>query len=203
MRQHSQPTELGEGACRPLSRALAFISVLAIAGCGLLQVLPAINLASYPQTVYATNPFLVGEQYTLGSTVGASTSLRAGDSLTITSVDVLTTHGVRVLGLGARQLELSANGIGLVPGWPPADFDVDRFDRDIFATPWIGPVQVLVGVETLEEKSGLRGLRIGWSTGQGVHYELVDLAVLTCSPGACANPDDNEGLLKELGLLVQ
>lgn len=182
-----------------LIRGLAMVAV--IAGAGLLlarqPTAPQIDLAKDPQTVYLTIPFAVGDTYTFGSTAVPSSAKR---SVGITGIRVIHAVGIEVVGYGA--MESTGEGIGLVPGWPPAP---PYAMRDPFApgVTWDGEVQPLVGGRVIEPKSGLRGIEVAWSDADGIAGSRVfDFAVITCGPRACARqPDDATPLLRELGLV--
>jgi hypothetical protein len=157
----------------------------------------SIDLSVGPRVLLVTDPFAVGATYTLGETAVPSEVKRP---VRITGISVVRVSGLEILGFGA--MDSAAAGIGLVPGWPPPAPYLMRDPLEPAAV-WEGHVQVLIGIRTTAPKSGLRGVRLLWTDGDGRPGSRVfDTAVLTCAPDACdLEPDAaTEALLRELGL---
>lgn len=189
------------GASRPIWIPLAAAAIAAAAiGVIWLMLRPqsgAIDFATSPQTVLNTNPFLVGETYTVGLMEVPQDVPRP---VTIMAIEVLHSRGIEVMGVGAFDPDVEDSGVGMVPGWPPVDPPI-RVEEELGdAVEWDGLVAPLVGVRTTEAKSGLRGIEIRWRDADGIEGSRVyDLAVVTCAPGAC-EVQSTDQFLRELGL---
>ncbi len=118
----------------------------------------------------------------------------------VLDIEVLEVSGVEPIGVGAFDPATLSEGIGLVPGWPPAGLAV--VDPTSADTRWATAVAIVVGVRTSAPKSGLRGIIVRWLDGAGNEgLRVFDLAVLTCAPGTCnVDPAVPGPLLTELGL---
>jgi hypothetical protein len=176
-------------------------AALAMTGCAAKPLDEEPSLRGDPQTVLFTIPFAVGETYTVGMTGPDEDAKRP---LRITSVDVLRSSGVEVIGMGAFDPDELGSGIGLVPGWPPEGYDLRIREEATLTEEWPGDVYTTIGVRTLEPRSGLRGIVVGWVDADGVPgSKTFDLAVLTCTAEACSPAilEDHDLLLPELGLV--
>ena len=156
-----------------------------------------LDMSRVPETVFATIPFPVGGSYTLGSMTVPSDVARP---VRITSIEVVASSGVELIGMGAFDPASVSEGIGLVSGWPPAGLTI--VDPTAGAPGWTTDVAIVIGIRTTDPKSGLRGVVVRWVDGAGQEGQRVfDLAVLTCAPGACSvDPSEPGPMLTELGL---
>ncbi|MDQ3552812.1 MAG: hypothetical protein M3395_00160 [Chloroflexota bacterium] len=174
---------------------------LALTGCGAQPADEVLSFGADPQTVLFTNPIAVGETYTVGMTGPDEDAERP---VRITSIEVLRSSGVEVIGIGAFDPVELGSGIGLVAGWPPIGYDLRVRDETTLTEEWPGDVYTTIGVRTLEPRSGLRGILVRWVDADGVSgSRAFDLAVLTCAAEACtaAMLEDHDLLLSELGLV--
>jgi hypothetical protein len=156
-----------------------------------------VDLSRSPPTLFTTIPMDVGASFTLGSMAIPSDVPRP---VTVSEVRVIHASGVQVLGAGLFDPATRPQGIGLILGWPPPGYEiVDPADEPIG---WPGEIAVVVGLRTVEPRSGLRGVLVRWVDGTNTQGERVfDMAVLTCAPAACElRGDDETALLIELGL---
>lgn len=181
---------------------LSFVIALALAACtSPLESRPEdVDWAETPQTIFTTDDFPVGSSYTVGS---LSLPPDAEYPVVVTGIEVLRTEGVRVLGTRAYT-ESAGDSIGLVPSWDPSVLGGDAREPSADSAPFTaGSIGLVVGIETVADRSGLRGLRATWHDGVGSeHVTTFDLAVVTCALGACAEGQaDDESLVRELGLV--
>ncbi|MBA3290046.1 MAG: hypothetical protein H0U17_00965 [Actinobacteria bacterium] len=157
-----------------------------------------IDLKTSPQTLATSIEYEVGESYTLGNMAVPEEVVRP---VSITGVEILHSKGIEVLGVAA--FEPRGEGIGGAPGWPPRGYEhLELRDALEEGITWSGAVAPVIGVRHLEARSGLRGLKLSWVDGHGAPGSRTwDLAVVTCSPGACTEQVDPESLLRQLGLM--
>lgn len=184
-------------ASRPLVLAMA-ATVIAVAV--IVLVRPGedgpIDLASSPPTIFATQPFSIGETYTLGNTFIPPELARP---ITITAVEVVHASGLDLLGTVA--FDPQGESIGAVPGWPPDRPDMALRDPFAEGVAWPDDVQPLIGVRVRQLPAGLRGVTVRWVDGDGVAGERTfDFAVLTCMPEPCDVDRSGAELLRQLGL---
>jgi hypothetical protein len=173
------------------------IAVAALAvGCGPGE---RIDLGREPPTLLKTIPFGVGDRYTLGMTGPSESSI---GQIRITAVEVIHAAGIEVVGIGVLDPVAAGQGIGLVLGWPPSGYELAAIDEAVHSRQWEMPIYTVVGVETTELVSGLRGVEVTWVDGQGAsHSRVFDLTVLTCQPGSCDADEETQETLTVLGLM--
>jgi hypothetical protein len=182
---------------RRIVLATSTVAILAIAVLLLARAVTGpVDRRRAPETVFETNPFRVGETYTLGST-GPPDDVKL--PFRLTGVDVVHLAGVEVIGRGA----LDGTGrevIGLDDSWPPdARYEVLPFDPQVERSALTLP---LLGIRVLQPLAGLRGVEVRWIDADGVAGSRVfDLAVYTCPRTECPAGQDGEVALRRLGLM--
>ena len=177
--------------------AVLLVAAAAVVGIGwfVARSQSGIDFERSPQTVYTTDPLAVGATYTMGSVHVPPDVKRP---VTITSVEIIATRGIEVLGTGAFESGLES--LGLVLDWPPPGYP--PVEPLAGRRAWSGLVDVVIGIRVTERRSGFRGIDLRWIDGDGkAGRRLHDWAVVTCSPGECPDDGDSDALLVELGLM--
>ena len=186
-----------------MSRFLLVGVVIALVGCAVAEPVEGdgIPLEKSPPVVFTTDPFAIGERYSFGHYQSEWGRANQG-RIKIVAIELITSSGVELVGVGAFDASSVDVGVGLVPGWPPAQPALDTMGDETYLRDWPDPSVFILGIEVQATKAGFRGIRTLWIDQSGVQRVSVqDVAAVTCSDPACpAIGGSNEQLLCELGL---
>lgn len=186
-----------------MPRFLLLGVAIALIGCAAVEPVEGhgIPLEKSPRVVFTTEPFAIGERYSFGhyeSEWGGENKGR----IRVVAIELIYSSGVELVGVGAFDASGVDVGVGLVPGWPPAQPALDAVGDGTYQRDWPDPSVFVLGIEVQASKAGFRGIRTRWIDQSGAQRVSVqDIAAVTCSDPSCPPiGGSNEQLLCELGL---
>jgi hypothetical protein len=186
-----------------MPRFLLLGVAIALIGCAAVE--PAegdgIPLEKLPRVVYTTDPFVIGERYSFGHYQSEWGDANQG-RIRVVAIELIASSGVELVGVGAFDGSRVDVGVGLVPGWPPAEPTLDTVGDETYQRDWPDPSVFVLGIEVQATRAGFRGIRTRWIDESGAQRTSVqDVAAVTCSDPSCpAIGESKEQLLCELGL---
>jgi hypothetical protein len=186
-----------------ISRFLLLGVAIALIGCAAVEPVEGdgIPLEKSPRVMFTTDPFAIGERYSFGHYQSEWGRANEG-RIRVVAIELIVSSGVELVGVGAFDARGIDVGVGLVPGWPPAQPALDAVGDETYQRDWPDPSVFVLGIEVQATKAGFRGIRTRWIDESGLQRtSVLDVAAVTCSEPACpAIGGSNEQLLCELGL---